>query len=603
MRYIPKYQGGTTGSGITNTKLTTDESAWWDTYNKSVLNRWKDLSMDATMTPEKLNPFLQRLGQLRSGLKYDPTGKAIQGTSDYDVNAYQKEFHNVYKFGNDDSFWNGMQGSSNPVTDTHDTRAANGQTFTGDNYYGTQTDHRRANFFNTDELAQANEIVKLRGWQFVEDPNGISEGGRKSYILQTIPQNAGTSGTTGTPAAETPDPSKPTVNPNQLTITPQPTKQRKTPWSDGMAIDSMLGNDLYNHRQQELLQSEMKFPKKSYSSPDYLMDNGYFTRSLLKNQANQIRANATRGLSSNQEYNFALAGQAEDAASKLDIEGARIKAERTAQEKMNFHNVLEQRKAGQTEAANFNASQSAAAWNNSLNATQKRLERDNASLNSAIGNKTASYGEYLKTQRLNENNLLRAQAKEQYSNRYNNRLKAYQNDQDITKWSGFGNLYGAMMSAGGWGDDAEMSKWKRTWAEQKSLDSNQLAKVMEWLWTDAGSAYRTQWSDYLKQRERQFYDEVNADQLVYNATISKIPQYVTNQIDWWPFSDRRRDISVQKQGGTIDKLSNFTRQHMQEQQHVRKSQDTRNQTLQRSLNQQLERLSREQLILLRSVFK
>jgi len=53
-----------------------------------------------------------------------------------------------------------------------------------------------------------------------------------------------------------------------------------------MAIDSMLGNDLYNHRQQELLQSEMKFPKQSYSSPDYLMDNGYFTRSLLKNQAN-----------------------------------------------------------------------------------------------------------------------------------------------------------------------------------------------------------------------------------------------------------------------------------------------------------------------------
>jgi len=36
---------------------------------------------------------------------------------------------------------------------------------------------------------------------------------------------------------------------------------------------------------------------------------------------------------------------------------------------MNFHNVLERRKAGQTEAANFNASQSAAAWNNSLNAT------------------------------------------------------------------------------------------------------------------------------------------------------------------------------------------------------------------------------------------
>lgn len=602
MRYIPKYQGGTTGGGITNTKLTTDESAWWDTYNQSVLQRWKELSMDATMTPEKLNPFLQRLGQLRAGLKYDPTGKAIQGTSDYDVNAYQRDFHNVYKFGNNDSFWNGMQGSSNPVTETHDTKAAAGQTFTGDNYYGTQTDHRRANFFNTDELAQANEIVKLRGWQFVEDPNGISDGGRKSYILQTLPQNAGTPGNTGTLAQETPDPSKPTVKPNQLTFTPKPTKQRWPGWSDGMVLDSMLGNDLYNHRQQELLQAEMKFPKKTYSSPDYLMDNGYFTRSLLKNQANQIRANATRELSSNQEYNFALAGQAEDAASKLDIEGARIKADRTAQEKMNFQKILEQRKLGQTDAANFNASQSAAAWNNSLNATQKRLERDNASINSAMANKAVSFGEYLKTKRLNDNNLLRAQAKMQLSEQYNNRLKAYQADQDITKWKDFGGLYDAMMNAGGWGDDAEMSKWKRTWAEQKALDANQLAKVNSWLMTDAGAEWRTKWSDYLDQRQRQFYDEVGADQLAYNASIGQIPTYVTNQFGWY-FPDNRRTISFQKSGGTIDRLSNFTKQYMQEQQHVRKSQDTRNQTLQRSLNQQLERLSREQLILLRSVFK
>mgnify|MGYP004664723153 CR=1 FL=1 len=119
MRYIPN-------GGITNTKLTTDESTWWNNYNKSVLDRWKWLSMNATMTPEKLNPFLQRLGQLRQGLKYDPTGKAIQGTSDYDVNAYQKEFHNLYGFGNDDSFWGGMQGSSNPILDTHDRKPAAG---------------------------------------------------------------------------------------------------------------------------------------------------------------------------------------------------------------------------------------------------------------------------------------------------------------------------------------------------------------------------------------------------------------------------------------------------------------------------------------------
>lgn len=496
------------------------------------------------------------------------------------------------------------------------TRIRNLTSYDWGNLFGTNAKRNDKGYADFNTLFNQSGLNEFFGYDSkVADLYGPSTASRKGFLdyiankqreeeaasTQQPVTASSTPAQTGTTQTETPQTQTPTVTPHQLSFDSLTSTPKQPGWSDWIALGSQLGNDLYNNRQQELLQSEMKFPKKSYSSPDYLMDNGFFTRSLLNKQANQIRSNATRNLSSNAEYNFAVAGQAEDAASKLNLEAARIKAERTAQEKMNFHNVLEQRKAGQTEAANFNTMQSAAAWNNSLNATQKRLERDNASLNSYIGNMTTSLGEYLKTKRLNENNLMRAQAKEQLSKSYNNRLAAYQNDQDITKWKDFGGLYDAMMTAGGWGDDEEMGTWKRTWAEQGSLDANQLAKVNAWLMTDAGAEWRAKWSDYLDKRQRQFYDEVNGDQLAYETTISRIPAYVTNQFGW-SFPDKRRNITL-KQGGTIDKLSNFTRQYMQEQQHVRKSQDTRNQTLQRSLSQQLERLSREQLILLRSVFK
>ena len=59
----------------------------------------------------------------------------------------------------------------------------------------------------------------------------------------------------------------------------------------------------------------------------------------------------------------------------------------------------------------------------------------------------------------------------------------------------------------------------------------------------------------------------------------------------------------QKGGRIGSKLSDFTKQYQRELQHVRKSQDERNKTTLKHLDKQLERLSKEQLILLRSVFK
>ena len=54
-----------------------------------------------------------------------------------DYHQYQQDYHNKYGFGNTDAFWNGWGNAySGKSLNTGDLRAAEGQTFTGDNYFG-----------------------------------------------------------------------------------------------------------------------------------------------------------------------------------------------------------------------------------------------------------------------------------------------------------------------------------------------------------------------------------------------------------------------------------------------------------------------------------
>lgn len=281
--------------------------------------------------------------RLRQGLKYTG-GDAVKGSDTYNVNAYQRAYHNTYGFGNGQSFWGNLQGRAVPVLTEHDVQVTNGP-FTGDNYFGTQTDLRRANFFNTEELAQAQAAAKERGWKWVVDNDGPKDDTRMSYVLakdetptgtptgQATPDPEPPAKKTTDPAAALPDPTVPKLDPKLLQFTPDPTPKGRSTWSDWLPNGMMLANSLYNNKRQEDLQADMKFPKKQYTTRNYIADNAYFTRSQMQKQANDIRARGAQNLSSNAEYNMAVQNQAEAEAQNIELQANDLKAKRTAQQK------------------------------------------------------------------------------------------------------------------------------------------------------------------------------------------------------------------------------------------------------------------------------
>ena len=469
--------------------------------------------------------------------------------------------------------------------------------------FGSNAKRNDTGYKSWNEWFNGTGFNKFFGWNAdVADYFGPSTSARKQFLDYFTEREKKTPKTPETPKRE-PTPYKP------FKFTPNTDPKTKTPWSDWLPLTAQYASDLYTSRKTQDLDADKKFSKEHAPLQQYLMNDNFFNRSMYKNQADQIRSDATQMMGSNAEYNMAVQQNAERQAQRYEQEADKIQADTLASERQQFNKVINNNKAIAAEYANYNNRVDAAAYNNLLNAKKTRLATDNSNRQSYINNMYTSLTNKVQNDRLNENAKKRADALLQYNEYRRNAFTKYEKDSEMTNWAGLGTAYNAMMTSPDLDSAIQAKKWSLTY-DPKTWNAEQQAALEQWFETSAGASYKAAYDKWKKQQLDAYNAATQGAYNGYQQVLAGILPYPSNQLDLNFFPDKRQTITVKKSGGKvtkkeskIDKFYQYARLYQKELNDIRKDSQTTHQRLDRKLERDLNSIDRETLMLLKQLFK
>lgn len=599
------------GGSISNTSYSGKN--FYDTYNPTVIKRWTEIFTDpansSLVNVENINAFLKKQRELRASTGY--TGEDAKYGED--VQAYQQAYHNKYKFGNNSEFWNDRTYVSKTLN-TGDRQNTEGTDFVGDNYYGLQTDNRRASYFNEAEATKVNEAIKNSGYKFVIDqnqPNDNSDG-RAHYHIEKIENNTPVVATSNNASTGT-IPSDVNIENNNidddtndeeivpLEYLPQMHEPRYTSWINHLAqfVNSNSFANKFAH-----LEKQKKYPK--VLSPYYQasLTSNYYTAQQLHNNAATLRDRSYKyALTNDLVGNMDNIAAADAKAAEIDNQATAVQAQGYQTSLPKVNQAAEKTLEAQILGANQNNKIDAVAYNNRLSADQDRLAKVTNAANKFIYNNAQDYS--LHVLNTNANRAM-------YADRVNDYLYA-KNNYDIAK---------QREKLLNYQDSPEfkeaMSAIKNNHSttvyfqnpEDYANDEKIAAKVAE-LWASDDPVivpYKKKWknrtdliSAKLDSREAENlakYNRYNITQPVRLSNQQKLNFEIPNYGSYI--------TGGYKKGGTIKKGTSFL-EYMKEidkvEQNVRKQSIAANKQEDAVMMAQLKNISQEQLLLLRSIFK
>ena len=608
---IPKYQGSGKISNTFNTA-----SDFWTNMNNDIISNWANIANNQNFNINDLNQFLTTNRSLYNNSGYDGT-KAIK----YDgVQQYQQDFHNKYGFGNTESFWGGMK-TVDKTLGTGDVRPQEGQQFVGDNYFGTQTDYRRANYFSNDELARANEAVKARGWEFVVDDaqnegHTIGDDGRQFYKLQEIqPTSDQPAKTTSTNYTTSNTDTQTTGNTNSQRFTPIEflPQYQKGKWTGWEHLPGMAARNLMTNARNLKLDLQKQVPLAQASQQNEVVTNDYVGRTIMQQQLAEARARNSAAASNTSNADAARAMQL-DFESQVAMPAEMQMAQRQSDE-FNRTTELAQQKADantteRTRIANYNREQLAADFNSKINAKQKYNLNKTQEFNSLSQNLAASKRQY---------DLQEAYNKDLYNQNVNNFLtlqqqqKAYDQYQTALKdgWktgTGYEDLYNYLI--GGGDDNFTQNQEYVDTLTQNKYDLTKVRPILETLAKDNPQiqAWLDNYDSYAGSQKLAYEKAYRQAALRNSRTNLFQKQYYTGPND--PALNRNLSTmypglgGYYKKGGKVEdriiKYIEHNRKALKDQSdRVSKAQSEQSKKLARDLDA----LDRETLMLLRAIFK
>ena len=381
---------------------------------------------------------------------------------------------------------------------------------------------------------------------------------------------------------------------------------QEQPWTGGLAhilnagIKTAANNKVA--RLAKRIKAPLQIPQQMIATTS---NTSYLTNQLLEKQKQKVLARANQNLTSNADYNLAKMRQAQDVASQYTDKQASITAQGYDQDAQAANKATNYNLQQNIKAANINDERLAAVNELYNKADQKRIISNASAITDSIRDYVADRGENIKVQK--EYNLMkyRAQLEGNVTDQELAMSEAFRRDSDINNWDQLEAFAAEMASTQALSETnpdltkSETQLWNANINNPDRWSNPEIKRIVIKLLNGqsaVASKYRALHEQYVEQLRQQYYDAQRALRRRYISYNSSIPGKVTND-------------AYYKEGGKIKELkallqykNNVERVQQQESKNVAETSKAYHNRSSKNLNEALKTLSREQELLLKTIF-
>ena len=329
----------------------------------------------------------------------------------------------------------------------------------------------------------------------------------------------------------------------------------------------------------------------------------YLTNQLLEKQKQEVLARANQTLTSDADYNLAKMRQAEDVASQYTDKQASVTAQGYEQDAQAVNKAANYNLQQNMKAANTNAERLAAIDELYNKVDQKRIVSNASAITDSIRDYVSDRGENTKVQKEYDLMKYRAQLEGNVADQELAMSEAFRRDSDINNWDQLEKFAAEISTVALDQSNPDLNEYDRkVWADHYQTDKlaspEFRAVVIKLLQgqSDIAQKYLALHEQYVEQLRQQYYDAQRALRRRYISYNSSIPGKVTND-------------AYYKEGGKIKALkallqhkNNVQKVQQQESKNVAETSKAYHNRSSKNLNEALKTLSREQELLLKTIF-
>ena len=384
----------------------------------------------------------------------------------------------------------------------------------------------------------------------------------------------------------------------------------KSIWTDWIPILSKYFTNRKAARRDAEQQKKMRFPLEMAKERHAIKTDAYLQRQLLEKQKQEMLARADAIPTSNMDDKMRLLDQVHEVTEKYSDKQAQLQSAEYHQTLEDVVKAANYNTASRVDTANNNAKAIAASYNNIINANRKQIAKDAANVNATVDSLYRDYGKWKHDQRLNDvrrNKYLLQSGAEEAIAKYGEILADETNPE---RWHQLANFAVELTRSPEGFSDEEIAILNRNAADPVAglqNDSSYRNLVLGRLQTgtDAvSSRWRTAWEEYKKQRQTQHDAAVSDITAEYARRRAELPTIIDNQIfDYNP--GWRNSSLMYKEGGKAKAkaLKEWARSTQKAKEQSDENFNEAQKRAQTELRKQLDALDKEQLVLLKAIFK